>query len=145
MGCGRTHKEEYVFGFQLYPMMNYLCRDGWMGMGDSLTVYPPDSVLYYGLKVDGKSFEEVCKQFGPPADTLLYELHYGMLYGENPFLYPLTYQKDSMIVKAASWIMPDNSSDSVIMTLYFELLGDRSKAFYGYQFDKNNMLELMRI
>lgn len=141
--CTSNPYENDIADFRLYPMMYFFRFNGWPGMGDSITDYPPDSVLYYGLKVDGKSFEEVCKLYGPPADTLLYELHYGLEYGGHPYLYPLTYNKEDMLVKKASWNISSDNSDSIVMTLYFEIINAKSNAFYGYQFDSSKIIELM--
>ena len=50
-------------GYKIYPGMKFL-KSGWRGMGDSLVEYPQDSILYYGLGIDGKSLEEVVAKYG---------------------------------------------------------------------------------
>ena len=56
-----SSEPEYKYNFQLYPLMDCLMHNGWVGLGDSTAEYTQDSILFRGLKVEGKSFVEYAK------------------------------------------------------------------------------------
>lgn len=131
---------EYKLNFQLYPLMDSLMSYGWFGFGDSTAEYTQDSILFRGLKVEGKSFEEVCKMYGTPSESIFSETFFKPESGDIPYIYPITYKKKHMKLLRAVWNIPNEKNDEILMTLYFELEGDKSKAIYGYQFNYSNVV-----
>ena len=61
-----SSEPEYKYNFQLYPLMDCLMHNGWVGLGDSTAEYTQDSILFRGLNVEGKSFVEVLRIYGNP-------------------------------------------------------------------------------
>ena len=82
----------------------------WLGWnGDSTFCYPQDSVLYNGLKVDGKSLQEVELLYGEPRYCVNYTIRYGIpqrFLETNP-LFPLTYQRAEVPILYAEWVITD--------------------------------------
>lgn len=123
-------------GYEDYPLVQYMREHGWVGMGDSTVSYPQDSVLYSGLKVDGKSLQEVEQLYGEPRycvnDTLRYGIPQRFL-EINP-LFPLTYQRAEVPIIYAEWPI----TDKVKLILLFENINNKTKAIYGIQFRFNH-------
>ena len=71
-----SSEPEYKYNFQLYPLMDCLMHNGWVGLGDSTAEYTQDSILFRGLKVEGKSFVEVCQIYGNPSSYACYETYF---------------------------------------------------------------------
>ncbi len=121
-------------GYKIYPGMRFL-KSGWRGMGDSLVDYPQDSILYYGLGIDGKSLEEVVAKYGEYA-TLEYDtLRYGIGLDGWPEIYPISQNRVIMPIIEVWWSIPGDSTTDIQLTVFFETKGIKSKAVYGYQFD----------
>ena len=90
--CSCSSQPEYKPNSQLYPLMDCLMHTGWMGLGDSTAEYTQDSILFRGLKVEGKSFEEVSQIYGAPSSIHRYETFFRPEIFDMPEVYPITYQ-----------------------------------------------------
>ncbi|WP_295731826.1 hypothetical protein [uncultured Muribaculum sp.] len=130
----RQRRTDIVYGSDIYPGMVFLSL-GWRGMGDSLTTYPQDSILYYGLDIDGKSIEEVMEKYGKYTILEYDTLHNGIGYGGWPEIYPISKSIPVMPIMQGWWDIPGDSTADIKLTVYFETDGNKSKAIYGYQFD----------
>lgn len=122
---------------EVSSVVEYMRFNEWFGMGDSLAAYPEDSILYYGLGIDGMSISQVIKEYGPFCDVRYDTVRYGMgqyYYGE-PILYPITFNRPCVPLIRAEW----NIHDDIFMTVYFERHNDSTFAIYGYQFDKSQI------
>ncbi|WP_290071439.1 hypothetical protein [Muribaculum intestinale] len=123
-------------GYEDYPLVQYMREHGWVGMGDSTFCYPQDSVLYNGLKVDGKSLQEVELLYGEPRYCVNYTIRYGIpqrFLETNP-LFPLTYQRAEVPILYAEWVI----TDKVNLIIFFENNDNKTKAIYGIQFRFNH-------
>lgn len=128
-GCTDSQPKQYD-GYEDYPLVQYMRENGWYGMGDSIENYPPDSVLYYGLKIDGKSIQEMDEIYGrhfpEKYDTLSFGISRTWGY---PRIYPLAYKIESYPIMMAKWRIHDN----VFLYVYFETEDNATRAIYGYQ------------
>ena len=138
--CSCSSQPEYKPNSQLYPLMDCLMHTGWMGLGDSTAEYTQDSILFRGLKVEGKSFEEVSQIYGAPSSIHRYETFFRPEIFDMPEVYPITYHKGHMFLIRATWDIPNENCDDIQMTVFFEDEGYDSKAIYGYQFNYSNIL-----
>ena len=131
--CNKDSEESRA-GYQIYPGMRFL-RSGWPGMGDSLVDYPQDSILYYGLGIDGKSLEEVMAKYGQYTAIEYDTLRYGVGFGGWAEIYPISQNRAFMPIMECWWDIPGDSTTEIVLTVFFETDGNKSKAVYGYQFD----------
>lgn len=137
--CSCSSQPEYKPNSQLYPLMDCLMHTGWMGLGDSTAEYTQDSILFRGLKVEGKSFVEVCQIYGNPSSYACYETYFRPEIFDIPEVYPITYHKNHMCLIRATWDIPNENCDDIQMTVFFENERYDSKAIYGYQFNYSNI------
>ncbi len=117
-------------GYEDYPLVQYMREHGWVGMGDSTFCYPQDSVLYNGLKVDGKSLQEVELLYGEPRYCVNYTIRYGIpqrFLETNP-LFPLTYQRAEVPILYAEWVI----TDKVNLIIFLKTMIIRLKPYMEY-------------
>ena len=134
-----SSEPEYKYNFQLYPLMDCLMHNGWVGLGDSTAEYTQDSILFRGLNVEGKSFVEVCRIYGNPSSYSCYETYFRPEIFDIPEVYPITYHKNHMCHIRETWYIPNENCDDIQMTVFFENERYDSKAIYGYQFNYSNI------
>ncbi|MDE5895292.1 MAG: hypothetical protein K2H00_04590, partial [Muribaculum intestinale] len=84
-----------------------------MGLGDSTAEYTQDSILFRGLKVEGKSFEEVRQIYGAPSSIHRYETFFRPEIFDMPEVYPITYHKGHMFLIRATWDIPNENCDDI--------------------------------
>ncbi|WP_295732528.1 hypothetical protein [uncultured Muribaculum sp.] len=128
--CGKPSDKKA--DYRDYPLVQYMREYGWMGLGDSTTNYPQDSILYNGLKIDGKSLSEVESVYWHP-DYIIYDtIRYGISQ-RRPYpspLFPLVYRQAEVPVIFALW----DIAPKVRLGIYFENYDNQTKAIYGMQF-----------
>lgn len=128
--CKESSKE--LEGYEDYPLVQFMRENGWVGKGDSTTSYPQDSVLYNGLKIDGKSLQEVEQIYGDPRiylpDTLRYGISQRYSWAQGG-LFPLTYQRAEVPMIYAQWQITDKTH----LFVFFENINNETKAIYGIQ------------
>lgn len=135
-GCKRKYVVINDSRMKVSSVVEYMRFNEWFGIGDSLTTYPEDSILYSGLGIDGKSINQVVKEYGSFCNIRYDTVRYGIgQYYEVPILYPITFNRPCVPLIRAEW----NIHDDITMTVYFERHNDSTFAIYGYQFDKSQI------
>ncbi len=96
----KSKRDILVDIYKDYGITQYMREYSWIGEGDTTIVYSPDFILYNGLHISGKSFEEMCEIYGKPLGVVYDTLFYGISShsGRPSAIYPIAYKRDSMTI-----------------------------------------------